>query len=186
MQFLNRQNLTRTTERRDLTPRRVDGALIENILAALAAKLPEKDRLSLAQHSDVAILENHWPDIVGPINAAHSRPARISGNTLLIACDHSIFAEQIQMMQTKIFKEAQERLGSQPKKIRTFIQPNIWENTVIDKRKTGDIISKSVKVVAPENIEEIEKKKILDALEKEFKNQVSQMNRLKQGSRHGQ
>ncbi len=175
MPFLNRRNLAHTTKRHDATPRRVDRVLIENILASLAAGLPEQDRRSLTQAGYVATLETHWQDIVGPVMASHSRPTHISNDTLLIACDHSIFSAQIQMMKTKILAAAQEKSGNPLKKIRTFIQPNIWQNTVIDRRKTGDIISPPSKVVVQENTEELEKKKILEALEQEFSRKSSEL-----------
>ncbi len=49
-----------------------------------------------------ARLKRAWPDMVGPMLAAHTHPVAIEGDTLLIAVDHPAMAQQIRFLNQEI------------------------------------------------------------------------------------
>lgn len=50
----------------------------------------------------VTSLRTAWPDIVGPVLAANSRPAEVIDGELTVHCDDPAWASQIKWMETQI------------------------------------------------------------------------------------
>lgn len=59
-------------------------------------------------------LKTDWEKIVGNLIAAHSMPDRIFKHTLFIAVDHSIFANDIVMMQKIIVDKINKLYSNHP------------------------------------------------------------------------
>ncbi len=56
---------------------------------------------ALPRHkSDYAMLEQHWPDIVGREVARHTRPGAVRGNTLIVFAANSVWMQELQARNT--------------------------------------------------------------------------------------
>ncbi len=52
---------------------------------------------TLPRHkTDFAVLEQHWPDLVGKDIAAHTRPGAVRGNTVTVFVDSSVWMQELQ------------------------------------------------------------------------------------------
>ena len=62
---------------------------------------------------------SRWEKIAGKTVAAHARPARIRGQTLIVRVDHSSWMQELSLLTPQIMaKIAEELTGTGPKKIR--------------------------------------------------------------------
>ncbi len=60
------------------------------------------DRTLPRHKSDFAMLEQHWPDIVGYDVASHTRPGAVRGNTLTVFVANSVWMQELQARGTAI------------------------------------------------------------------------------------
>jgi len=92
-------------------------ALHESLAEVLGAE-------RLARLAETARLSRAWPDMVGPMLAARTRPVAIEGDTLLIAVDHPAMAQQIRFLHDEIraacFRQCRIR---RVRRIRTRLEP---------------------------------------------------------------
>ncbi len=56
----------------------------------------------LEKLAGIARLRRAWPAMIGPLLAQHTEPVNIETDTLLIAVDHSVMAQQIRFLQREI------------------------------------------------------------------------------------
>ena len=56
-------------------------------------------------------LVSRWPQIVGPVVAAHSRPLRLSGGTLTIAVDQAGWATELTYLEASLRARIDEAVG---------------------------------------------------------------------------
>jgi predicted nucleic acid-binding Zn ribbon protein len=54
-----------------------------------------------------------WDDIVGPAVAAHVRPVRVEGSTLIVSADHPAWATQLKHLGPDILARLAEVCGPQ-------------------------------------------------------------------------
>lgn len=64
--------------------------------------------------------KRHWDEAVGPAVAAHSRPERFSGNSLVVKVDSSLWAQELSFHKKSILKRLQRFLNTE--KVLTDIQ----------------------------------------------------------------
>ena len=62
-------------------------------LAELIEELLQKNQIG--RSSPEQTIRDHWPQLVGPSNAAHSHPARIERNRLLVLVPHSVVRNEL-------------------------------------------------------------------------------------------
>ncbi len=56
---------------------------------------------TLPRHkTDFAMLEQHWPDVVGYDVAAHTRPGAVRGNSLTVFVESSVWMQEFQVRGT--------------------------------------------------------------------------------------
>ncbi|MBI5059957.1 DUF721 domain-containing protein [candidate division KSB1 bacterium] len=58
-----------------------------------------------------ARVATQWEAIVGPVNALHTRPARIERGRLTIECDHDTWRTELQFLKPEIIERVNEVLG---------------------------------------------------------------------------
>ncbi|MCS6985001.1 MAG: DUF721 domain-containing protein [Leptospiraceae bacterium] len=131
-------------------------SLYEKVLTKLRPELREK----LLDLPRLWSLQENWSKAVGEILAAHSVPTRIHTQTLFVATENSIYAQEILLHQRIILKKLEELCNLHIKNIRTYQDKNPWRNHT---EKRRDIISK------PGNVGYTEKKKTPDLEEEEIK-----------------
>lgn len=94
---------------------------------------PLKDPLrnvikKLGIQTDVALqdLLDHWPEVVGPQVAAHSRPGRLENKELMVYVTHPIWLQELQRFHFKTMQSnIQSRAGkSVIRSIRIQIDPD--------------------------------------------------------------
>ncbi len=66
-------------------------------------------RLGIGGTDLIALVFGRWEDLVGPSVAAHVRPVRLVGNTLVVSADHPAWATQIRHLAPEIL----ERVASE-------------------------------------------------------------------------
>jgi predicted nucleic acid-binding Zn ribbon protein len=65
------------------------------------------DRLGMGSADVVGTVFARWEELVGPAVAAHVRPVRIDGDTLVVSADHPAWAVQIRHLSAQVL----DRLG---------------------------------------------------------------------------
>ncbi|MFH1736997.1 MAG: DUF721 domain-containing protein [Actinomycetota bacterium] len=78
---------------------------ISDVLDALAGRLGIRKQLKRAQ------VINEWADIVGERIAKETRPDRIKGAVLFVACSGSVWAQELTFLKPEIIKKIRERVG---------------------------------------------------------------------------
>ena len=63
-------------------------------------------KLGAGRADVVGTLFRRWDDIVGPAVAAHVRPVRVDGATLVVSADHPAWATQIRHLHREILTAA--------------------------------------------------------------------------------
>ncbi|HXX89607.1 MAG TPA: DUF721 domain-containing protein [Acidimicrobiales bacterium] len=69
------------------------------------------DRLGMGRADVVGAVFSRWEEIVGPAVAAHVRPLRIEGTTLVVTADHPAWAVQIKHLRTEVLQRVGEVTG---------------------------------------------------------------------------
>lgn len=91
------------------------GEGIERLLRHLAAP----------SASTVSAVFEHWPEVVGPGIAEHTRPVSVEDGCLVIAADDSTWASHLQWSQADIVERLSARLGTDEiDRIRTVVRPS--------------------------------------------------------------
>ena len=91
----------RPSEDRSGAPRHVRGSL-ERLLGTM--KAPPVDVLTAVFGS--------WADVVGEDLAAHSRPAAVDGDRLVVTCDSSAWASEFRWLERQVLERLADRTGS--------------------------------------------------------------------------
>lgn len=78
------------------------GASLDRLLGHLEA--PSLDALS--------VIFGQWPDVVGPDVAAHSQPTAIDGSTLVVSAQDSVWAREIQWLESEVVSRIKELTNS--------------------------------------------------------------------------
>jgi predicted nucleic acid-binding Zn ribbon protein len=92
--------------RRDLRGRSTDGPMrVGEALGQVASKL------GAGRAEVVGTLFARWTDIVGPSVAAHVRPVRVDGETLVVEADHPAWATQVRHVATDILDRVRDACG---------------------------------------------------------------------------
>ena len=94
-------------------PERFEKTDFADLLSSASSKLTEKQRNVLLDSESLIVLQSQWKNVVGESLASHTIPIKIAKNRLTIKADHSIFAQQVNMLQSEILKKAQP-LVSEP------------------------------------------------------------------------
>jgi len=68
-------------------------------------------RLGLGRPSFVTDVFGRWEELVGPSVAAHVRPIRLAGDTLVVHADHHAWAAQIRHLAPEILQRVAARCG---------------------------------------------------------------------------
>jgi len=79
---------------------------VGEVLLALAREIGMEGRLQ-----EIEILRA-WPRAVGPATAAHARPARLQGGTLLVHVTDSAWLHRLSMARRDLVRELNDHLGS--------------------------------------------------------------------------
>lgn len=82
----------------------------------------ESDFQDFLSGRQIQEITNHWREIAGSGLAGHSKPNTINGQTLVIDVDHSIFAQQISLLQKMLLAKIQQLTGLQFRKIQTKVR----------------------------------------------------------------
>jgi predicted nucleic acid-binding Zn ribbon protein len=61
----------------------------------------------------VGVVFGRWDDVVGPAIAAHVRPVRVDGVTLVVSADHPAWATQLRHLAPDILARLDEVCGTQ-------------------------------------------------------------------------
>jgi predicted nucleic acid-binding Zn ribbon protein len=61
----------------------------------------------------VGVVFGRWDDIVGPAVAAHVRPVRVEGVTLVVSADHPAWATQMRHLAPDILTRLRDVCGAQ-------------------------------------------------------------------------
>lgn len=95
---------------------------------SLSSVLPEIfHEFDLEKSFTMESLKSIWPYIVGDIISTHSMPERISRGILYISVDHSVFANEISLLQDIILKKIRDiPFSDEVKKIRAEVKRLRW------------------------------------------------------------
>lgn len=64
-----------------------------------------------------------WPDVVGEAIAKHTRPSAIRGAELVVECDSSVYAQELELLSRKVLKALTEGLnGPAPISLKTVLR----------------------------------------------------------------
>jgi predicted nucleic acid-binding Zn ribbon protein len=64
-----------------------------------------------------------WPEVVGAAIAKHTRPSGIKGSELVVECDSSVYAQEIELLSRKVLKGISETLeGPAPTSLRCSLK----------------------------------------------------------------
>lgn len=64
-----------------------------------------------------------WPEVVGEAIAKHTRPSSIRGAELLVECDSSVYAQELELLSRKVLKSLAEQLnGPTPTALKTVLR----------------------------------------------------------------
>lgn len=92
---------------------------------SIAAVIPRLlARIGLEGDSWLLRLAEEWPALVGTVIAAHTRPGRVMGQTLVVFVDSSVWLSELKRFgQAQMLAKLQERFGAE--KIRSLrFQPD--------------------------------------------------------------
>lgn len=53
----------------------------------------------------------HWPELVGPKIAEHTKPVKLTRNRLEVLCDHDVWRTELQFLKPELLKNISENLG---------------------------------------------------------------------------
>jgi len=96
----------RRPPRRDGRGRSNDGPVrIGDALGAVAS------HIGAGRADVVGAVFGRWDDIVGPAVAAHVRPVRLEGTTLVVSADHPAWATQLRHLEPDIVRRLAEACG---------------------------------------------------------------------------
>jgi len=99
-------NAPHRPRRRDGRGRSADGPVrLGDALGEVAS------HLGAGRAEVVGVLFGRWDDIVGPAVAAHVRPVRMEGTTLLVSADHPAWATQMRQLAPDILGRLREVCG---------------------------------------------------------------------------
>lgn len=68
-------------------------------------------RLGMERPDVVATIFARWDELVGPAMAAHVRPQRVDGQTLVVVADHPAWATQTRHLAPDVLARIAERCG---------------------------------------------------------------------------
>ncbi len=63
---------------------------------------------SIAPSDPLTTLTVAWPTVVGEAIAKHTRPSAIKGSELLVECDSSVYAQELELLSRKVLKGVAE------------------------------------------------------------------------------
>ncbi|MFC1670905.1 DUF721 domain-containing protein [Spirochaetota bacterium] len=93
-----------------------------NVLPGIIDELDVKDSFVIEQIRSV------WPEVVGKIISEHSIPDRIFRNILFISVDHSIYANELSLMQDSIIQGIKNNISVEViKNVRAEVKKLKWE-----------------------------------------------------------
>ena len=69
------------------------------------------NQFDIKKEFTIETLEAKWPIISGDIMSKHSKPRRIAGKTLIVECDHPVFANELAMFSDIIITKIEDELG---------------------------------------------------------------------------
>lgn len=79
-------------------------------MAPLMEELLAKYRIG--RHSCEQTIRDHWPEMVGPANAAYSHPLRIErGRSLLVLVSHSVVRSELYLHRATVLEKIQKLPG---------------------------------------------------------------------------
>jgi len=78
-------------------------------LAAVVEQLMQKHQIGRA--SPEQNVREHWPEIVGPANAAYSHPARIERNMLTVLAAHAVVRNELFLHRAEIVARLRQLPG---------------------------------------------------------------------------
>lgn len=102
-----------------------------------------------------------WSQIVTDALAAHTMPWRVQGKTLIVACDHPIFAQQLLLASSQILKRITDLSGYRYRSLKTIHRKISFTRSINSKHNpskesASDIISGSADDSAKYTKEELE------------------------------
>ena len=101
-----RRAARRPRARLDARGRSTDGPVrLDAALGALS------EGLGMGSARVVGTVFTRWPQLVGPAMAAHVRPLRIDGSTLVCSADHPAWATQVRHLGAQILDRLREETG---------------------------------------------------------------------------
>lgn len=107
------------------------------MLTSLRAILKTAARsLGVERAAYAALIEEMWPEIVGPNAAAHSRPMGLRGGVLLAEAEAGVWAQELSAQRGRYAAEINRMLGAQAVKEIRFRQVAEW--TVVQNPQPED------------------------------------------------
>lgn len=79
-------------------------------------------RLGLGPTDLVTTVFGHWEALVGPALAAHVRPLRLDGETLVVSVDHPAWATQVRHLAPEILERLDDACGGTGAPVRLDIR----------------------------------------------------------------
>jgi len=70
------------------------------------------DRLGAGRVEAVTAVFGRWEELVGPAMAAHVRPVRIDGGTLIVTVDHPAWATQLRHLSADLLARLSAAIGA--------------------------------------------------------------------------
>jgi predicted nucleic acid-binding Zn ribbon protein len=101
----------------DTGPRRLD-AVIEESLPALAPP----PVAAAGGSGALGAVFSRWEEIVGTAVAAHARPLRMTGGTLVVAVDHPAWATQVRALGETLRERVGAVTGATPEVVRVVVR----------------------------------------------------------------
>lgn len=93
--------------------------------------------LGVERAAYAALIEEMWPEIVGPEGAAHSRPAGLRGSVLLAEVESGIWAQELSAQRGRFTAEINRRLGAQVLTEMRFRQTSDWTARTVARAAAG-------------------------------------------------
>ncbi|MCB9063437.1 MAG: DUF721 domain-containing protein [Halobacteriovoraceae bacterium] len=116
------------------------------------------DTFSQNEFFDFFFLIERWDEIVGPRNAAHTLPLKNEFKTLVILCNHSVFAQQLALLEREILSQIYKKFPKLSKSINRLkfqYNPAFFESrkALINKRiKKKEIIPQRDHLFSPKRM----------------------------------
>lgn len=127
-------------------PKRFEKTDFADLLSSASSKLTEKQRNVLLDSESLIVLQSQWKNVVGESLASHTIPIKIAKNRLTIKADHSIFAQQVNMLQSEILKKAQPLVSEPLRYLFCSVGKVYWPGQL----KVSDVMSPLSRVVKNE------------------------------------